>query len=125
MKYLKEKSIYSYNSPLAGTLDTFLKPKEITKVTFHALEFTSLCPITGQPDIGEVSITYFPEKLCLESKSLKIYLTNYRMYQGFIEKICSKIAIDINKVLNAYVKVQVYSKTRGGIKLYATAEKGE
>ena len=124
MKHLKNQSIYTYDQPLINILDTFPKPKGIRKVVFRTQEFTSLCPITGQPDMAEVQIAYVPTTLCIETKSLKLYLNNFRMYQGFIEEISGKIAYDIYKTTNAHTLVQIHTKSRGGIELSVTSEQG-
>ena len=98
MKHLKKKKEYKYSGPDKSVLDTFPNPG-VHEVTLVCSEFTSLCPITGQPDYGVVTIYYIPDKLCLESKSLKLYLGMYRQFGGFAEKITSKIYTDLDKVL--------------------------
>ena len=59
------------NKPI-DKLETFPAPKNVSVVKFFTDELTSICPITGQPDFGELTIEYEPNKLCLESKSLKL-----------------------------------------------------
>jgi 7-cyano-7-deazaguanine reductase len=58
-------------------------------------EFTCLCPITGQPDFAEIRITYVPDKLIVELKSLKLYLWSYRNEGGFHEKVTNQILDDL------------------------------
>jgi 7-cyano-7-deazaguanine reductase len=65
------------------------------QVTFSTLEFTSLCPVTGQPDFGRINITYVPDKYCIESKSLKIYLFSYRNEPSFMETLVNRILEDL------------------------------
>ena len=64
-------------------------------VTFDCPEFTSICPITGQPDFGHIVIRYVPDRLCLESKSLKLYLFSFRNHGAFHEQAVNRILDDI------------------------------
>lgn len=101
-------------------LETFPSP-DITIVKFKTDEFTSLCPITGQPDWASITIEYMPNRLCLESKSLKLYLQSYRSYKGFAEAITTKIAYDLFNCLRPnWIRVDSYFKARGGVNLHAT-----
>ena len=74
------------------TLDTFPKPDGVTTVTFTSNELTSLCPVTEQPDFSTVVIEYKPDQLCIESKSLKLYLWSFRNECAFCEALASTIA---------------------------------
>lgn len=65
------------------------------QVNFSTSEFTSLCPVTGQPDFGKINISYIPDKFCLESKSLKIYLFSYRNQPTFMETLVNRILDDL------------------------------
>ena len=65
------------------------------RVVLRALEFTSLCPRTGQPDFGRVTIDYQPANLCLESKALKFYLWSFRDTGEFCEALAARIADDV------------------------------
>lgn len=70
-------------------------PKRAYEIEIEAPEFTSLCPMTGQPDFGTVRITYIPDKICIELKSLKFYLQQYRDKGIFYEDITNKILDDL------------------------------
>jgi len=103
-------------------LETFPTPKGVTHVTMTSHEFTSVCPITGQPDFGSVEISYNPRDKCLESKSLKLYLMTFREAGTFCEALAAEIARDVQDVLDATsVKVTVTQVPRGGIEIRAEA----
>ena len=74
-------------------LETFSNahPDRQYKVTFTTQELTSLCPITGQPDFYHISITYIPDRHCLESKSLKLYLFSFR--QSGMGRSCREVRL--------------------------------
>ena len=83
-------------SPNFSVLETFESPSPRDyEVTFLAGEFTSLCPVTGQPDFAEITIRYTPERRCIESKSLKHYLGAYRSQAVFAEGIVNRILSDV------------------------------
>jgi len=91
-------------------------------IHFNCPEFTALCPITGQPDFGKIVISYVPDKLCLESKSLKLYLFSYRNHGTFHEEAVNKILDDVVRVIKprkATVKGEF--NTRGGISITVEA----
>jgi len=103
-------------------LETFAKPKGIVEVTCISDEVTANCPVTGQPDWYKVEITYEPDKLCVESKTLKLYLQSFRNKGHFCENFAAIIAHQIYHSLNALrVQVQVTQKPRGGISIVASA----
>ena len=96
----------------------------IQEVTLTALEFTSICPRTGQPDFGSVVITYTPGRQCLESKALKYYLWSFRDEGAFCESLAARIADDIVYAIDPQrVRVQVNQNVRGGIAIVAVAER--
>jgi len=64
-------------------------------ITFDCPEFTSRCPITNQPDFGKIIIRYIPDKQCIESKSLKLYLFSFRNHATFHEEVVNRILDDI------------------------------
>jgi 7-cyano-7-deazaguanine reductase len=84
-------------SPDEATLETFENANQQRNywIQFKTSEFTSLCPITGQPDFATVTIEYIPEKLCVESKSLKLYLFSFRQTGTFYEEIVNRIYTDL------------------------------
>ena len=87
-------------------------------------EFTSICPKTGQPDFGTVTIEYEPAKLCIESKSLKYYLWSYRNEGAFNESLAAQIADDVVYAIKPKsLTVRVTQSVRGGIALVAEARR--
>ena len=103
-------------------LETFPAPPFLDKVSLVSDEVTSLCPVTGQPDWETVSIDYLPDKLCLESKSLKLYFWSFRNEGAFCEALASQISCDIFDALQPFwCTVAIHQKARGGITITATA----
>ncbi|WP_419934127.1 preQ(1) synthase [Candidatus Palauibacter sp.] len=99
---------------------------QVQRVVLRALEFTSLCPKTGQPDFGRVTIDYVPDELLLESKALKFYLWSFRDEGEFCETLAARIADDVvYAVAPICVCVEVEQYVRGGIEIVATAERRE
>jgi len=88
-------------SPDEAKLETFENANQQRNywITFQTSEFTSLCPITGQPDFATITIEYVPEKLCVESKSLKLYLFSFRQTGTFYEEIVNRIYTDLSEQL--------------------------
>ncbi len=87
-------------------------------VTFTCPEFTSLCPITGQPDFGTITIRYIPKRLCLESKSLKLYLFSFRNEGVFHEAVVNRILDDVKKAIAPKELVVLGEfRARGGISI--------
>lgn len=104
-------------------LETFPRPRRVTEVKMESINFTSLCPITGQPDYGRIVIIYRPDRYCLESKSLKLYLTTFRNQGSFCEALSSEIAEDVFAALNPFqVKVTVIQSPRGDVVIESTSE---
>jgi 7-cyano-7-deazaguanine reductase len=99
-------------------LDTFPNPKADRDYTiqFDCPEFTCLCPITGQPDFASILIEYVPDKLCVELKSLKLYLWSFRDEGAFHEAVTNRICDDIVAAI-APRRITVTGKfaVRGGI----------
>ena len=99
---------------------------DVQVITLEAMEFTALCPRTGQPDFGTVTIEYLPADLCIESKSLKYYLWSFRNEGVFCESIAARIADDIMYAIEARaLEVEVTQNIRGGIGIVARAVRGE
>jgi 7-cyano-7-deazaguanine reductase len=85
-------------------------------ITFKTAEFTSLCPITGQPDFATITIEYIPGERCVESKSLKLYLFSFRQTGTFYEEIVNRIYSDLTRELDPKRLVVIGDFTaRGGI----------
>jgi len=86
-------------------------------------EFTSVCPKTGQPDFGELTITYVPDRLCIELKSLKLYLQRFRNHGAFYEHVTNRILDDLVAACSPRRMTIVARFTpRGGIRTNITAE---
>ena len=86
-------------------------------------EYTSMCPKTGLPDFGTITIDYQPDKLCLELKSLKMYIQSYRNLGIFYENAVNKILRDVVAACGPlYVKVTGNFTTRGGMQSVIEAE---
>lgn len=97
---------------------------EVQTVTLTATEFTSVCPRTGQPDFGTVTIEYTPGERCLESKALKYYLWSFRNEGAFCEALAARIADDIvDAIAPRALLVRVTQNIRGGIALVAVAQR--
>lgn len=104
-------------------LETFPNPG-VSRVEMTSDELTAVCPITGQPDLYTATIDYEPVELCLESKSLKLYLMGYRDQGHFCEALAVKIRDDVAEVLelpSERVRVTLVQKARGGITITATS----
>lgn len=99
-------------------LETFPNPRvgRGYTINFDCPEFTCLCPITGQPDFATITIEYVPDKLCVELKSLKLYLWAYRNEGAFHEAVTNQICDDIVAAI-APTRITVSGKfwVRGGI----------
>ena len=91
-------------------------------VRFNCPEFTSLCPITGQPDFAEIRISYIPDVKMVESKSLKLYLFSFRNHGDFHEDCVNKIMKDLIKLMDPkYIEVTGLFTPRGGISIFPYA----
>lgn len=91
-------------------------PERDYTIIHTAPEFTSLCPVTGQPDFATIVLEYIPEKICVELKSYKFYLQSYRNDGIFFEAVTNKILNDLDKILKPrYIKITAKFNTRGGI----------
>jgi 7-cyano-7-deazaguanine reductase len=104
-------------------LETFPNPG-VSHVELTSDELTAVCPITGQPDMYVATIEYAPGPLCLESKSLKLYLARFRNEGAFCEALAVRIRDDVAAALEldaTDVGVMLTQKARGGITIAATA----
>jgi len=109
-------------------LDTFASPRpgRPFDVVFETEEFTCLCPMTGQPDFAKLRIAYQPDQLCVESKSLKLYLWSYRSEGAFHEDVTNRILDDlVAAVRPTWMRVEGDFLVRGGIKTLVVAEHGK
>ena len=106
-------------------LETFPNhhPKRDYMVTMQTEEFTCVCPLTGQPDFAKIKIQYIPDKLILESKSLKLYLQSFRNEGTFHEHVTNVILDDIVAALAPrWCKITADFTVRGGIGISVDAE---
>ena len=104
-------------------LESFPNPG-VSQVAMVSDELTAVCPITGQPDFYVASIEYQPQALCLESKSLKLYLARFRDQGAFCEALAVRIRDDVAEALDLSrdrVTVTLEQKARGGITITAVA----
>src|SRR5712691_4904906 len=103
-------------------LETFANPG-VAHVEMTSDELTAVCPITGYPDLYVATIEFSPKDLCLESKSLKLYLQGFRDQSHFCEALAVKIRDDVVEVLELppdNVRVTLKQKSRGGVSIVAT-----
>jgi 7-cyano-7-deazaguanine reductase len=105
-------------APARQTLETFpnRSPHRRYWITFDCAEFTSICPITGQPDFARLRIRYIPDQLCVETKSLKFYLASYRHTPSFNEEVTNRILEDLVAACQPReMIVEGFFSARGGI----------
>ena len=110
-----------------GTIDSFENrfPERDYEIEFTAPEFTSVCPMTGQPDFGTIIIRYTPNLRCIELRSFKFYLQTYRNEGIFYENVVNKILDDIvAAIAPRFIAVTGEFSTRGGISTRVTATHG-
>jgi 7-cyano-7-deazaguanine reductase len=100
-------------------LETFPNPtpERDYEIVFECPEFTCMCPLTGQPDFATVKITYVPDKLCVELKSLKLYIWSYRDVGAFHEAVTNRILDDLVEATRPRrMTVEGEFYVRGGIR---------
>ena len=110
-----------YDNYAPEVLETFenMHPDNDYWVRFNCPEFTTLCPITGQPDFAEIRIMYIPDKRMVESKSLKLYLFSFRSHGDFHEDCVNVIMKDLIRLMDPkYIEVIGLFLPRGGISIY-------
>jgi 7-cyano-7-deazaguanine reductase len=113
------------DSPNEARLETFPNPApgRNYRIHFETDDFTSVCPITGQPDFARIDIDYVPEHLCVETKSLKFYLASYRNERAFNEAVTNRILDDFVKACSPReAAVTAQFSARGGIGVTVHAE---
>lgn len=109
------------------SLETFVNPapQRDYLIAFDCPEFTCLCPMTGQPDFARITIRYVPDQLCVELKSLKLYLWSFREHGAFHEAVTNQILDAIvTTVTPRYCEVVGAFMVRGGIWTTITARHG-
>ena len=108
-----------------ATLETFPnpRPERDYEITITCPEFTSLCPKTGLPDFGEIRISYVPEASCVELKSLKYYIIEFRNRGIFYESVTNEILDDLVAAISPrYMRLRAEFYVRGGIYTTVVAE---
>lgn len=108
----------SENEASRELLETFENPHPHRDYVMETVcpEFTSVCPKTGQPDFGTLIITYIPDKVCFELKSLKMYLQSYRNVGAFYEDVTNRILDDLVAATDPrWIELRAEFTPRGGI----------
>ncbi|WP_319764187.1 preQ(1) synthase [Maridesulfovibrio sp.] len=116
---------YNYDTPGPEILETFPNnfPGRPYIISIEFPEYTSLCPVTGQPDFATIIVEYIPDELCVESKSFKIYMGAYRNHQSFMETITNNILDHFTGRLSPlWMRVKGIFSPRGGTALHVFAE---
>ena len=114
----------TYNPSVLEAFENLHKENDYW-VRFNCPEFTSLCPITGQPDFAEIRIGYIPDERMVESKSLKLYLFSFRDEGAFHEDCVNIIMKDLVKLMDPkYLEVTGFFSPRGGISIHPYANYG-
>jgi len=120
LQHLGQKTQYSmdYDPTVLETFENLHQENDYW-VQFNCPEFTTLCPITGQPDFAEIKILYLPGERMVESKSLKLYLFSFRNHGDFHEDCVNTIMKDLVRLMNPkYIEVVGLFTPRGGISIY-------
>ena len=130
LKALGTTTKYEHDGPHPHLLEKFPNPfftpdlkveRAVGTVNIVAPEFTSLCPLTGQPDFATIVIDYIPNKWCVESKSLKLYLGSFRQAGEFHEACVARIGRDLVQLLEpTMLRVEGQFTPRGGIPFWPT-----
>lgn len=112
------------SSPAQAKLETFPNPaRRNYRIHFETDDFTSLCPVTGQADFARIEIDYVPDRLCVESKSLKFYLAAFRNERAFNEAVTNRIMDDFVRACRPrHAAITAQFSARGGIALTVRAE---
>lgn len=124
---LGTKTEYQYDKPKLSMLETFDNPNKFRDyvIEHETSEFTSLCPKTGQPDFARVLIKYIPKEVCIETKSLKLYLMAFRNEGSFMETTINRIFNDL--LIAAKPKdcvITAVYNARGGIRTTVEVKQG-
>ncbi|WP_318614311.1 preQ(1) synthase [Sporosarcina sp. YIM B06819] len=111
------KYLYEYNPGVLESVDSMHVNRDYF-VKFNCPEFTSLCPMTGQPDFATIYISFIPDKKLVESKSLKLYLFSFRNHGDFHEDCINIIMNDLIKLIEPrYIEVWGKFTPRGGLSI--------
>jgi 7-cyano-7-deazaguanine reductase len=126
-KHLGKTTDYP-QAPELAELETFPNPAPHRNylISLDCPEFTTLCPITGQPDFARIEIHYVPDQKCIESKALKLYLFAFRNIGSFHEAVTNRIADDLVQAMAPrWLQVKGIFNARGGIAISVCAEHGQ
>ncbi|MDR0816274.1 MAG: preQ(1) synthase [Desulfovibrio sp.] len=113
------------DGPGAHLLESFSNcyPARLYVISIVFPEFTSLCPVTGQPDTGVICVEYIPDALCVESKSFKLYMFAFRNHQSFVETITNTVLDDLRvAIAPRWCRVKGLFAPRGGTRIHVFAE---
>ncbi len=113
------------SSQPSKTLETFANPQQDRDYTIRIQipEFTCLCPKTGQPDFAELTLEYIPDRLCVELKSLKLYVWSFRDEGAFHEAVTNQILADLVSAIEPrFMRLTAEFNVRGGIYTTVVAE---
>lgn len=112
-----------HGSQPSKRLDVFPCPSPaVNWVEFASAELTAFCPVTHQPDYYKLAIGYYPDQLCIESKSMKLYLQTFREEAMFVEALADQIAQAIDDAIQPHrLSVTLEQQVRGGLQLTVTA----
>lgn len=124
LSLLKKSETKYQGGPEEAKLEVFknLYAKRDYEIIFDCPEFTSLCPVTGQPDFGHITITYIPNEYCIESKSLKLHLFSYRNHNTFHEEAVNLILEAVVEACSPrWAEVKGCFRPRGGIAINVKA----
>lgn len=122
---LGQRAAFRFERPEADILEAFPNrfPDRDYVVAFEHPEFTSLCPMTGQPDFGVIRLRYVPAERCVESKSFKLYLGAFRNHGAFMESLTNSIADDLSAFLKPRrLTVEGLFNPRGGTAISVRVE---
>ncbi|AAS95443.1 preQ(1) synthase [Nitratidesulfovibrio vulgaris] len=126
LRALGQKTPYPAAGPSTDLLEAFPNrfPDRPYIVSIAFPEFTSLCPVTGQPDFATIVVEYIPDQFCVESKSFKVYMFAFRDHQSFMETITNTILDDMTtKLQPLWCRVKGLFTPRGGTQLHVFAER--
>lgn len=122
---LGKPSSFRFDNPDVSMLEAFPNkfPGRDYVIQFEHPEFTSLCPMTGQPDFGTIRIRYVPGERCVESKSFKLYMGAFRNHGSFMESLTNMIADDFVSLLAPRrMTVEGFFNVRGGTEISVRVE---
>ena len=125
---LGKNSDYQYSNPSIELLDKVPNPHKDKDyvIRFTCPEFTSICPVTGQPDFAHLVIDYIPNEFMVESKALKMYFFAYRNHGAFHEDCTIQIAKDLENLLKPkWLRIGGYWYPRGGIPIDIFYQSGQ